>query len=105
MPENQQVVHALVEAGVNWPEEEAQQIDVLAGQTFVLTGTLDELSRNEAKARLQKLGAKVAGSVSAKTHCVVAGASAGSKLTKARELGVEVIDEAALLAIFEAHGV
>jgi DNA ligase (NAD+) len=63
----------------------------------VLTGTLTQLNRNDAKARLQALGAKVAGSVSKNTDCVVAGESAGSKLAKAEELGVKVIDEQALL--------
>ena len=69
----------------------------LAGQTWVLTGTLETMSRDEGKARLEALGAKVAGSVSAKTACVVAGPGAGSKLTKATELGVTVLDEAQFL--------
>jgi DNA ligase (NAD+) len=71
----------------------------LAGQTFVLTGTLPTLSRDQAKDMLEALGAKVAGSVSKKTHCVVAGAEAGSKLDKAQELGIKVLDEAGLLAL------
>ena len=74
----------------------------LAGQTVVLTGTLVKLSRNEAKARLIALGAKVAGSVSKSTTIVYAGPGAGSKLAKATELGVEVADEAALLALLAA---
>jgi DNA ligase (NAD+) len=69
----------------------------LAGQTWVLTGTLEAMSRDEGKARLEALGAKVAGSVSAKTSCVVAGPGAGSKLARANELGVVVLDEAAFL--------
>ena len=64
----------------------------------MLTGTLEQLTREQAKTRLEQLGAKVAGSVSAKTSCVVAGSSAGSKLTKAQELGVSVLDEASFLA-------
>jgi DNA ligase (NAD+) len=75
----------------------------LAGQTYVLTGTLPTLSRDQAKDMLEALGAKVAGSVSKKTHGVVAGAEAGSKLDKAQELGIPVLDEAALLALVNAH--
>jgi len=69
----------------------------LAGQTWVLTGTLESMSRDDAKARLEELGAKVSGSVSAKTSVVVAGPGAGSKLAKANELGLEVDDEQAFL--------
>ena len=75
----------------------------LDGQTFVLTGTLDSLSRDEAKERLEALGAKVSGSVSKKTSVVVAGTEAGSKLDKAQELGVAVWDEAQLLALLDEH--
>ena len=71
----------------------------LAGKTFVLTGTFPTLKREEAKEMLEAAGAKVAGSVSKKTHYVVAGEEAGSKLTKAQELGVPVLDEAGLLAL------
>ena len=69
----------------------------LEGQTWVLTGTLEDLTRAQAKTRLEQLGAKVAGSVSSNTSCVVAGSSAGSKLTRAQELGLTVLDEAAFL--------
>jgi DNA ligase (NAD+) len=69
----------------------------LAGQTWVLTGTLEVLNRDQAKAKLESLGAKVSGSVSAKTHCVVAGPGAGSKLAKAAELGIKVLDETGFL--------
>jgi DNA ligase (NAD+) len=98
-PLNLQIIARLREAGVQWAEGEptAGAVLPLTGQTFVLTGTLPTLSREEAKARLEAAGAKVAGSVSKRTHCVVAGAEAGSKLDKARELGIEVIDEQGLL--------
>ncbi|MCK8043963.1 NAD-dependent DNA ligase LigA [Shewanella sp. 1CM18E] len=100
-PHNLEVIDKLVEAGVHWPaiEEVAEEDLSLKGQTWVLTGTLTQLNRNDAKAQLQALGAKVAGSVSKNTDCLVAGAAAGSKLAKAQELGVKVIDEEALIAI------
>ncbi|GAB2605800.1 NAD-dependent DNA ligase LigA [Nitrincola alkalisediminis] len=75
----------------------------LMGQTWVLTGTLETLTRDEAKAKLQALGAKVSGSVSAKTHCVVAGPGAGSKLTKAESLGVQVLDEQAFIDLVAGY--
>ena len=88
----------LLDFGMHWTSQRAQvQAAPLTGQTWVLTGTLEVLTRNEAKARLEQLGAKVAGSVSAKTACVVAGSAAGSKLTRAQELGVSVLDEAEFL--------
>ncbi|MEJ2133350.1 MAG: NAD-dependent DNA ligase LigA, partial [Gammaproteobacteria bacterium] len=71
----------------------------------VLTGTLESMTRDEAKAKLESLGAKVSGSVSARTSRVVAGPRAGSKLAKAEELGIPVLDEAELLACLESHGV
>ncbi len=85
------------------PEQELQEAGPLDGKTVVLTGTLASLSRDVAKERLEALGAKVAGSVSRKTSFVVAGSDAGSKLEKAQALGVEVWDEARLLAFLEAH--
>jgi DNA ligase (NAD+) len=95
---NNRVVDALVAAGVHWPDvaRPAASAQPLAGRTVVLTGTLQGMSRDEATGRLTALGAKVAGSVSKKTHYVIAGAEAGSKLDKARELGVPVLDEAGL---------
>lgn len=101
------VVSALQTAGVSWPDIERlpEQDLPLTGQVWVVTGKLEALSRDEAKARLQSLGAKVAGSVSAKTTTLVAGPGAGSKLAKANELGVDVVDEASLLALLSTHGV
>ena len=100
-PHNREVVEQLRAVGIAWPEGEPAPAALLplAGQTFVLTGTLPTLSRDAAKEMLEAAGAKVSGSVSKKTHCVVAGEEAGSKLDKARELGVAVIDEAGLLAL------
>jgi DNA ligase (NAD+) len=104
-PHNREVVEQLRACGVTWTEGEptAGASLPLAGQTFVLTGTLPTLSRDQAKDMLEALGAKVAGSVSKKTHCVVAGAEAGSKLDKAQELGIKVLDEAGLLALVAEH--
>ena len=86
------------------PEAQEQVAGVLEGKTVVLTGTLAQMGRDQAKARLEALGAKVSGSVSKKTSFVVAGTEAGSKLDKANELGVEVWDEARLLAFLAEHG-
>ncbi|WP_332738962.1 NAD-dependent DNA ligase LigA [Hydrogenophaga sp.] len=100
-PHNREVVEQLRACGVSWeegePAERAPQ--PLAGKTFVLTGTFPTLKREDAKAMLEAAGAKVAGSVSKKTDYVVAGTEAGSKLDKANELGVAVIDEAGMLAL------
>lgn len=97
-PHNRETIDDLIDRGLEWEEEEiGERPQPLVGQTWVLTGTLENLTRDEGKARLQALGAKVAGSVSKKTACVVAGPGAGSKLTKAEELDVAVIDEAEFL--------
>ena len=103
-PHNRDVVLELRKCGFRLQEgEPAGQVSrPLAGKTFVLTGTLPTLSRDQAKERLEAAGAKVAGSVSKKTDYVVAGSEAGSKLDKARELGVPVLDEEALLAMLAA---
>ena len=104
-PHNLDVIDQLRASGVSWVEHEGDQGEVLrlSGKTFVLTGTLPTLSRDEAKAALEALGAKVAGSVSKKTDYVVAGTEAGSKLDKARELGVPVMDEQELRKLLEAR--
>ncbi|MCK6426394.1 MAG: NAD-dependent DNA ligase LigA [Burkholderiaceae bacterium] len=102
-PHNREVVEQLRAAGVTWEEHDGAVADAsprpLAGKTLVLTGTLPTLSREEAKALIEAAGGKVSGSVSKKTHWVVAGEEAGSKLDKARELGVAVLDEAGLQAL------
>ena len=105
-PSSLAVVAQLREVGVSWPDLElAGAADLpLAGQIWVVTGKLEQLGRDDATAQLQALGARVAGSVSARTTCVVAGPGAGSKLGKAVELGIEVIDEGALLALLARHG-
>ena len=102
-PHNREVVEQLRAVGIHWPEGEPAPAALLplVGKTFVLTGTLPTLSREEAKELLEAAGAKVSGSVSRKTHYVVAGEEAGSKLDKARELGVAVIDEAAMRALLD----
>ncbi|MBS0321739.1 MAG: NAD-dependent DNA ligase LigA [Proteobacteria bacterium] len=101
-PHNRAVITALRKAGVHWPEGPPQRAAAegpLAGRTLVLTGTLPHLTRDEAKAMIEAAGGKVAGSVSKKTDYVVAGEEAGSKLAKAEELGVAVLDEAGLRAL------
>jgi DNA ligase (NAD+) len=100
-PHNREVIEQLRACGITLQEgaPSAQALLPLAGKTFVLTGTFPTLKREEAKEMLEAAGAKVAGSVSKKTHYVVAGEEAGSKLTKAQELGVPVLDEAGLLAL------
>ncbi len=107
-PHNVEVVEQLRAAGIQWPEHEGAALDdapkPLAGKTLVLTGTLPVLTRDEAKALIEAAGGKVAGSVSKKTSYVVAGEEAGSKLDRARELGVTVLDEAGLRALLDAGG-
>jgi DNA ligase (NAD+) len=97
-PHNCEVIEQLRAAGVHWPEGEPAPAagGALAGKTFVLTGTLPSLSRDEAKALIEAQGGKVAGSVSKKTSYVVAGEEAGSKLAKAQELGLDILDEVGL---------
>jgi DNA ligase (NAD+) len=105
-PHNREVIAALRAAGVRWKEGAPQRASdgPLAGRTVVLTGGLAAMSRDEAGAKLESLGAKVSGSVSKKTSFVVAGEAAGSKLAKAQELGVEIWDEAKLLEFLAENG-
>ncbi|HSN45906.1 MAG TPA: helix-hairpin-helix domain-containing protein, partial [Casimicrobiaceae bacterium] len=103
---NRDVIGALRAAGVRWDEgaPPARATGPLVGRTLVLTGTLPHLTRDEAKSRIEAAGGKVAGSVSGRTDYVVAGADAGSKLARAAELGVPVLDEDGLLALLAAPG-
>jgi DNA ligase (NAD+) len=105
-PHNREVVEQLRAAGITWEEHAGAAADAppkpLAGLTFVLTGTLPTLSRDEAKELIEAAGGKVSGSVSKKTNYVVAGEEAGSKLDKARELGIAILDEAGLRAVLPA---
>jgi len=107
---NREVIRQLVEeVGIHWPAPAVIKVEEIdspfAGKTIVLTGTLSLMSRDDAKARLTELGAKVSGSVSKKTDLLIAGEAAGSKLAKAQELGVEVIDEAEMVRLLgESNG-
>lgn len=95
-PHNREVIHSLERAGVSATLESEPNRQLLAGKTFVLTGTLPSLTRDEATRMIMAAGGKVSGSVSKKTAYVVAGEDAGSKLAKARELGVAIVDEQGL---------
>lgn len=102
---NRQAIEQLKAAGIQWPDEVATGADApLLGLTYVLTGSLEIFSRDDAKAHLLALGAKVSGSVSAKTDYVVAGPGAGSKLQKAEELGIKVLTEQELVELLTQHG-
>jgi DNA ligase (NAD+) len=103
-PQNRRVVERLVQAGMRPAAEEAQRGGVFSGKTVVLTGGLSKLSRDEAKAEIERRGGKVSGSVSRKTDLVVEGEDAGSKAAKARELGVRIVDEAAFLRLLREEG-
>jgi DNA ligase (NAD+) len=102
---NVDVINAMRTLGVTWTEHDGKKASTggLSGQTFVLTGTLPTMSRDTAKAMIEGAGGKVSGSVSKKTHYVVAGADAGTKLENAQKLGVNVLDEAGLLALLTSH--
>ncbi|WP_062385872.1 NAD-dependent DNA ligase LigA [Pseudomonas abietaniphila] len=110
VPENAEralkIEQQLKDFGMHWQSEKKVVEGLpLTGQTWVLTGSLELMSRDVAKEKLESLGAKVSGSVSAKTHTVVAGPGAGSKLTKANELGLKVLDEEAFVAFLKGHNV
>ena len=103
---NLEVINQLRAEGVHWPAPVAvnvEDIDIpFAGKTVVLTGSLSQMNRDDAKERLTALGAKVSGSVSKKTDLLIAGEAAGSKLAKAQELGIPVIDEAEMIRLLGA---
>ena len=101
---NVEVVNRLIEAGIHWDAPIAPTRQPLNGESWVVTGTLSSMGRDEATQMLQSLGARVSGSVSSKTKCVVAGEKAGSKLEKAEKLGVPVLDEQAFLALMAEYG-
>jgi DNA ligase (NAD+) len=104
-PLNLAIINDLIELGIHWPKMQKASEDEqpFAGKTVVLTGTLSQMGRSEAKAKLQELGAKVSGSISVKTDLLIAGEKAGSKLSKAESLNVEVWDEAQMVAFFKQH--
>jgi DNA ligase (NAD+) len=101
---NRKVIASLVKAGVNWPAAARRAVAAqnLAGKTLVLTGTLPTLTRDQAKDLILAHGGKVAGSVSKKTHYVVAGSEAGSKLSDAQKLGITILDEAGLKQLLQS---
>jgi DNA ligase (NAD+) len=102
-PHNREVIEALLRRGVNWPvlEPGAAAASPFSGKVWVLTGTLSEMTREEAQERILALGGKVSGSVSKKTDYVIAGADAGSKLRKAQDLGVAVLSETQFLELLK----
>jgi DNA ligase (NAD+) len=104
--DNRKVIAELLASGIHWPaiERKPESAQPLLGKTWVLTGTLETMSRDDAKAKLQQLGAKVSGSVSKKTDCVIAGPGAGSKLAEAEKHGVRVIDEQQFIALLQENG-
>ncbi|MBJ7536764.1 NAD-dependent DNA ligase LigA [Marinomonas sp. C1424] len=103
---NIDTIRGLLAAGVAWEKKQQASSDELplSGKTYVVTGSLNQFSRDQVKDKLQALGAKVSGSVSAKTDCLVAGEKAGSKLTKAQSLNIPIIDEAGVIALLHQHG-
>jgi DNA ligase (NAD+) len=105
-PRNREIIEKLRRAGVRLTADgRAAREGPLAGQTFVLTGTLASMTRNEAEQRLRRLGAAVSDHVTRKTTAVVVGANPGSKLARAQQLGIPTMDEPAFLALLRRHGV
>lgn len=106
-PHNQEIIDGLLNIGINWPdiEKKSESEQPLMGKTYVVTGTLSSMGRDQAKTYLQSLGAKVAGSVSAKTHGLIAGEKAGSKLSKAQDLSIEILDESKFIEFLAQNGI
>jgi DNA ligase (NAD+) len=101
-PHNRNVISRLLQAGVTWSKEERKAKPIASkvlGKTFVLTGTLSSMSRNEARRKIEERGGKTSESVSKRADFVVAGTDAGSKLTRAKEIGIDVLDEKQLLEL------
>lgn len=103
-PHNLEVVQRLLDAGIHWDAPVAPTRQPLNGESWVITGTLSQMGRDQATQMLQALGARVSGSVSSKTKCVVAGEKAGSKLEKAEKLGVQVLSEQEFIALMTEYG-
>jgi DNA ligase (NAD+) len=101
---NIEVVERLLDAGLTWDAPTAPTRQPLNGESWVLTGTLQQFTRDQATQMLQALGARVSGSVSSKTKCVVAGEKAGSKLEKAEKLGIQVMSESEFLTLMAEYG-
>ena len=98
------MVQRLLDAGIHWDAPVAPTRQPFNGESWVITGTLSQMGRDEATQMLQALGARVSGSVSSKTKCVVAGEKAGSKLEKAEKLGVQVLSEQAFIELMTEYG-
>lgn len=103
-PHNIEVLDRLIVAGIHWDAPTAPTRQPLNGESWVLTGTLEQMTRDQATQMLQALGARVSGSVSSKTKCVVAGEKAGSKLEKAAKLGIPVMNETDFLSLMAGYG-
>lgn len=104
-PHNIEVIERLLLAGIHWDAPVAPTRQPLNGESWVITGTLTQMGRDEAAQLLQTLGARVSGSISSKTKCLVAGEKAGSKLDKAQKLGIRVINEQDFLNLMQDYGV
>lgn len=102
-PHNKEVIDKLLKAGIHWKNSNKDENRPLNGKTFVITGILKDMSRNEAKERLEKLGAVVTGSVSAKTSFVIVGSEPGSKYDQAKKRGIAILDDPSFHALLKKH--